>query len=62
MKLYDEIKAEMEAVPQQTTKAKKSKLTDVLKQVKCLYKEFGFIAGKPRGVLTKGRGKNVSGN
>ena len=55
MKLYDEIKAEMEAVPQQTTKAKKSKLTDVLKQVKCLYKEFGFTAGMLEGSLTEGR-------
>jgi len=62
MKSYDELKVEMEAIPQQTTKASKSKLTDALKQVKRLYKEFGFIAGKPRGVLTKGRGKNVSGN
>ena len=55
MKSYDELKVEMEAIPQQTTKASKSKLTDVLKQVKRLYKELGFTAGMLEGSLTEGR-------
>ena len=45
MKLYDELKAEMETIQQQMAEAKKNERTDALKKVKQLYKKFGFTAG-----------------
>ena len=43
MKSYDELKAEMEAIQQQIVEAKKNERANPLKEVKRLYKEFGFI-------------------
>ena len=57
MKLYDELKAEMETIQQQIVEAKKSERTDALKEVKRLYKEFGFTAGMLKGALAEGRKK-----
>ena len=45
MKSYDELKAEMEAIQQQMFEAKRNELTNTLKEVKRLCKEFGFTAG-----------------
>ena len=55
MKLYEELKAEMEASQQQMVAFKKHKCTYALKEVKCLYKEFGFIASMLKGSLSEGR-------
>ena len=57
MKSYDELKAEMEAIQQQMTEAKKNERSEALKTVKRLCKEFGFTAGMLKGVLAKGRGE-----
>ena len=55
MKSYDELKAEMEAIQQQMAEAKKNQRTDALKEVKRLYKEFGFMAGMLKGTLAECR-------
>jgi len=55
MKLYDELKAEMETIQQQMAEAKKNERTAVLKKVKELGKEFGFTAGMLKGSLAEGR-------
>jgi len=55
MKSYNELKAEMEAIQQQMAGAKKNERTDALKEVKRLYKEFGFTAGMLKGSLAEGR-------
>jgi len=54
MKSYDELKTEMEAIQQQMVQAKKSERANALKEVKCLYKEFGFTAGMLKGSLAEG--------
>jgi hypothetical protein len=58
MKFYDELKAEMEAIQQQTVEAKKNERTNALKEVKRLCKEFGFAAGMLNGLLAEGRKKS----
>lgn len=58
MKSYDELKAEMEVIQQQMVEAKKNELTNALKEVKRLCKEFGFTAGMLKGALAEGREKN----
>ena len=45
MKLHDELKAEIEAIQQQTFEAKKNECANALKEVKRLCKQFGFTAG-----------------
>ena len=55
MKSYDELKAEMETIQQQMAEAKKNERTNALKEVKRLFKEFGFTAGMLKGSLTEGR-------
>ena len=55
MKSYDELKAEMETIQQQMAEAKKNERTNALKEVKRLYKEFGFTAGMLKGALAEGR-------
>ena len=57
MKSYDELKAEMEAIQQQMVEAKKKELANALKELKRLFKEFGFTAGMLKGALAKGRGE-----
>ena len=54
MKSYDKLKAEMETIQQQIAEAKKSELTDTLKEVKRPYKEFGFTVGMLRCALAEG--------
>ena len=54
MKSYDELKAEMETIQQQMAEAKKNKRTNALKEVKRLFKEFGFTAGMLKGALAAG--------
>ncbi len=49
MKFYDELKAEMEGVQQQMVEAKKNKCAEVLRTVKYLCKEFGFISRMLKG-------------
>ena len=49
MKSYDELKAEMEAIQQQIVEAKKNECANPLKEVKRLYKEFGFIEQRLKG-------------
>jgi len=57
MKLYDELKAEMEAIQQQMVEAKKNERVSAQIEIKHLCKEFGFTAGMLKGSLVKGRGK-----
>jgi predicted amino acid-binding ACT domain protein len=57
LKSYDELKAEMEKIQQQMVGAKKNELTNAVKEVKRLCKEFGFMAGMLKGSLAQGRGK-----
>jgi len=58
MKSYDELKAEMETIQQQTVEAKKNERANVLKEVKRLFKKFGFTAGMLKGSLAEGRKKS----
>jgi hypothetical protein len=55
MKSYDKLKAEMETIHQQMVEAKRNERANALKEVKRLYKEFGFTAGILKGALTDGR-------
>ena len=57
MKSYGELKAEMEASQQQMVEAKKNERANALKEVKRLYKEFGFTADLLKGALAEGREK-----
>jgi hypothetical protein len=57
MKSYDEFKAEMQAIQQQMVEAKMNELSNALKEVKRLCKEFGLTAGMLKGALPKGRGE-----
>ena len=58
MKLYDGLKAEMEAIQQQMVEVKKNESTNAQKEVKRLCKEFGFTAGMLKGALVEGRKKS----
>lgn len=55
MKSYDELKAEIETIQQQIAEAKKRELVNALKEVKWLFKDFGFTAGMLKGPLAEGR-------
>ena len=55
MKSYDELKAEMEAVQQQIVEVKKNERANALKEVKHLFKEFGFTAEMLNDTLAEGR-------
>ena len=57
MKTYDELKAEMEAIQQKMKEAKKHERANALKEVKRLFKEFGFAAGMLKGSIAEGRNK-----
>jgi hypothetical protein len=57
MKIYDELKAEMESLQQQIVEAKKRERAEALKKVKEVCKEFGFTAGVLKGALAEGRKK-----
>ena len=57
MKSYDELKAEMETIQQQTAEAMKNERTNTLKEVKRLCKEFSFTAGMLKGALAEGRNR-----
>lgn len=54
MKSYDELKAEIEVIQEQMVETKKHKVANVLKEVKHLYKRFGFTSGIMKGVLAEG--------
>ena len=45
----------METIQQQMAEAKKNERTDAPKEVKRLFKEFGFTAGMLKGSLAEGR-------
>ena len=53
MKSHDELKAEMEAIQQQMIEAKKNERATALREVKRLWKEFGFTAGMLKGSLAE---------
>ena len=55
MKPYDELKAEMETIQQQMAETKKNERTNPLKEVKRLFKEFGFTSGSLKVSLAEGR-------
>ena len=57
MKSYNELKAEMKAIQQQTVEANMNERANALKEVKPLFREFGFTAGKVKGSLTEGRSR-----
>ena len=57
MKSYDGLKTEMEAIQQQMVEAKKNERANAPKEVKRLYKEFGFTAGMLKVSLAEGRKK-----
>ena len=48
----------METIQQQTVEAKKNERANVLKEVKRLFKKFGFTAGMLKGSLAEGRKKS----
>ena len=56
MKSYDELKADGNH-PTEMAEAKKNERTNALKEVKRLWKEFGFTAGMLKGSLAEGRKK-----
>ncbi len=53
IKSYDELKPKMVAIHRQIVDAKKRKRADALKDVKRLYKEFGFTTGILEGSLAE---------
>ena len=55
LKLYEELKAEMEQLEAQMVEAKKRERAEALKKVKELCKEFGFSAGMLKGALAEDR-------
>ena len=57
MKSYVKLKAEIESIQQLMVEAKRNERTNALKEVKRLYKEFGFTAGMFKGSLAVGRKK-----
>ena len=57
MKSYDELKAHMKAIQHQMAKAKKNERANALKEVKRLYKGFGFTAGMLKAASADGRKK-----
>ena len=57
MKSYDDLKPEMEAIQQQMVKAKKNQRANAFKEVKRLWKEFGFTAEMLKGSLAEGKKK-----
>ena len=59
MKSYYELKAEMVAIYQQMVEAKKkNERANVLKEVKHLYKDFGFTVGMLKGLWSEDRKKS----
>lgn len=50
----NELKAEMKAIQQQTVEANMNERANALKEVKPLFREFGFAAGNVKGSLTEG--------
>ena len=58
MKSYNELKAEREAIQQHMLEAKKNERTNAMKEVKRVWKEFGFTAGTLKGSFAKGRDEN----
>ena len=54
MKSYNYLKAEIEAVQQQMVEAKKNERTNVMKEVKCVFKESGFTDEKLKSALAEG--------
>ena len=57
MKSYNELKTEMETIQLQMVEAKKNERANALKEVKGLFKEFGFTAGMVKGSLAEGRSR-----
>ena len=57
MKSYNELKTEMETIQLQMVEAKKNERANALKEVKGLFKEFGFPAGMVKGSLAEGRSR-----
>jgi len=57
MKSYNELKAEMEVIQKQIVEAKKKERANALKEVKRLFKDFGFTAGMLKGSLAEGRSR-----
>ena len=55
---YDYLKAEMETIPQQMIKANKIEHSNSLKQVKLLFKVFGFTAEILKSSLAEERKKS----
>ena len=55
MKLYDELKAEMQAIQQQMVEAMTNERSNELKEVKGPRKGFGFTAGILNGSLAEAR-------
>jgi hypothetical protein len=51
MKSYDEFKAETESIQQQMVDGNKSELASALKELKFMFKEFGFNAGMVKGSI-----------
>ena len=53
------LKAKMEAIQHQMIEAKKNERANAMKEVKSLWKEFGFTGGMLKGSLAEGRKKNA---
>lgn len=54
VKTYDDLQANMRTIGQQLIEAKKNERAYALKEVKRVYKKFGFTAGMRRESLTNG--------
>ena len=57
MKSCIELKTEMKTIQLQMVEAKKNERANALKEVKGLFKEFGFTAGMVKGSLAEGRSR-----
>ncbi len=57
MKYNYDLKAEMATIQQELVEAKKNERTNLIKEIKRLYKEFGFTTGMLKVLIAKVRKK-----
>ena len=57
MKSYDELKAEIEIIQQLTVEAKNREQSNTFKEVKRIFRNFGFSSGMLKGSLAESRKK-----
>ena len=57
MKSYDELKTEIETIQQLTGEAKNSEQSNTFKEVKRIFREYGFSSGMLKSSLAESRKK-----